>query len=418
MKKIILAPILLSTYLYAANWLMLQGTESKATHRPWGFVQLRYQDNFGNTLIKNGINKAPFSYIKPTLEDRSQLQVARARPGLRGSLDQNNKINYFLLGEIAQNGINNSLGIHTDNYLTDASITFKYLPLFIRIGRFKYAGSEEGNMARFVSPFILFSTVGDQLMLERFLDTSTPQASNSDLYIAKPSDGVGAYRDTGIQFFQSFSLNESDALTISYMLGSGSGVSNNITTKNLTHYTYLSYENILGTGKGYKQEAFKSYAWYQHGKRDLADRIRYGAGFTYFHDKLRVEAEYMKGKGMIYTGAKDINTDSSINDWRYSMRVSKENEADGYFLLTSYEVFKNIELIARYEQYNRMTNLDTEYRKFSSLTSGFSYRFKGYNRIDFNYTLNDVKAPYNTNANDILKSFGNLLSLQYTYVFK
>ena len=404
--------------LYSANWLMLQGTQSKSGHNPWGFAQLRYQDNSGDTFIKNGVNKTPFSYIKPTLTNNHELQVARARPGIRGSLDKENKINYFVLGEVAQNGVNNSLGTHTDNYLMDASITFKYLPLFIRAGRFKYAGSEEGNMARFVSPFIMFSTVGDQLMLERFLDTTSPTTPNGDLYIAKPKEGVGAYRDTGVQLFQSFPVAKNSFLTLSYMLGSGTGISSNINSHNFTHYGYLSYEDILGEGKGYRQEAFKLYGWYQDGQRDLGRRIRYGSGFTYFHNKLRLEAEYMKGKGMIYTGAKDTDTNPNTQDWQYSMLASYENEADGYYLLSTYEPMKNIELIARYDVYNRMTNINSEYRKFQTITTGLSYIFKGYDRIDFNYSIHKAKAPYNSGANEILESFGNLLSIQYTILIK
>ena len=210
---------------------MIQGIQTKLGHHPWGFLQIRGQDNNSDIVIKNGINKTPFSYIKPTLENQQEFQVARARIGLRGSLDDDNKINYFLLTEFAPNGVNNPLGIRTHNYLVDASLTFKYLPLYLRIGRFKYAGSEEGNMARFVSPFIMFSTVGDQLMMERFTETS----------IDYPSQGVGAYRDTGVQIFQSFTLNPNSLLTLSYMIGNGSGLAyKNINNANYTHYGYLS----------------------------------------------------------------------------------------------------------------------------------------------------------------------------------
>ena len=418
MKNIIVLLSFFSTFLSAANWLMLQGSESKVGHHPWGFLQLRFQDNGGEVQINNGINKTPFSYIKPTLQHQSELQVARARLGLRGSLDDANKINYFLLGEVAQNGVNNSLATHTDNYLMDASITFKHLPLYIRFGRFKYAGSEEGNMARFASPFIVFSTVGDQLMLERFLDTKTPYVSNPDLYIAKPAEGTGAYRDTGIQLFQSFKLAQASYLTLSYMLGSGTGIKNEIDFHNHTHYGYVSYENILGKGKGYKQEAFKLYAWHQDGQRDLADRIRYGLGTTYFYDKLHLEAEYMKGKGMIYTGAKDTDNNINTNNWQYSLQASKKNEADGYYLLGTYELAKQFELIARYDVYNRMTNLKNEYRQFKTLTTGISYKLKAYDRVDINYAYNKASAPHNQVADQILKSFGNLLSIQYTMVFK
>ena len=417
MIKLFLLLFMIFHTLHSANWPMLQGTESKVHHNAWGFAQVRGQNNSGDILIKNGINKTPFSYVKPTLEHQTELQLARLRLGLRGAFDDDNNINYFLLTELAPNGVNNPLDENTHNYLVDASLTFKYLPVYLRVGKFKYAGSEEGNMARFTSPFIMFSTVGDQLMLERFTKTS----------LDKPSQGVGAYRDSGAQLFQSFKLTDKESLTISYMLGNGSGVANeNVNGGNHTHYGFLAYENILGKGKGYSQESLKVYSWYQEGKRKLYDsnspelyeRIRYGLGLTYYQHKLRVEAEYMKGKGMIYTGAKDTDNTFDTEDWKYSIKASKENEADGYYILSTYEVMKDLEILARYEKYNRMTNSDTDLRKFETITTGFSYKFKGYDRIDVNYAFNRIKAPYNAGANEVLQSVGNILSIQYTIVFK
>ena len=51
MKNIIVLLSFFSTFLSAANWLMLQGSESKVGHHPWGFLQLRFQDNSGEVLI-------------------------------------------------------------------------------------------------------------------------------------------------------------------------------------------------------------------------------------------------------------------------------------------------------------------------------------------------------------------------------
>jgi hypothetical protein len=66
-----------------------------------------------------------------------------------------------------------------------------------------------------------------------------------------------------------------------------------------------------------------------------------------------------------------------------------------------------------------MTNNDALYRKFETVISGFSYIFKNYNRIDVNYAINRVSAPYNTVANSLLdETVGNLLSVQVTWVFK
>ncbi|QSZ42054.1 hypothetical protein GJV85_08000 [Sulfurimonas aquatica] len=417
MNRTFFIAILLTCYVNAADWLMLQGTQKRLGHTPWGFVQIRGEHNTGKEVIKNGINKTPFSFIKPNLEQQTEVQIARARVGLRGSLDEENKINYFILTEFAENGVNNPLGHHRDTYLTDASITFKHLPIFIRVGKFKYAGSEEGFMARFVSPFINFTTSSDQLLLERFVDNR----------LSAPTQGVGAYRDSGIQLFKTLEITEHSTLSLSYMIGNGSGMQNyNINANNFTHYGYIAYENILGKGKAYRQESLKFYTWLQDGKRklninnkdELYDRLRYGVGLTYFNHGLHIESEYVAGRGMIFNGAKDIDS-SAVNEfWVYAMNPEFENRADGYHIASTYAIFEPFEAVARYDVYNRMINSDSEYRKFESFTSGFSYRFKNYDRIDFNYAINSIKAVDNSAADDLLKSsVGNLFSIQLTMVF-
>lgn len=407
--------------LNGADWTTLQGTQKKAGHKVWGFLQIKGEYNSGDTIIDNGINKTSFSYIKPNLVNQSEVQVGRARFGLRGSVDDENKINYFLLTELAENGVNNPLGYHYDTYLTDASVTIKYFPLYIRVGKFKYSGSEEGLMARFVSPFINFTNVTNQFLLERHIYNP----DSNGLY--KPSQGVGAFRDTGIQLFQRYPLDDKSNITVSYMIGNGSGTANyNVNNNNYTNYGFLAYEKKLGKGKGYNQESFKLYTWYQEGKRllrvssqnELYNRTRYGLGFTYYHNRLRIESEYIAGSGMIVTGAKDSDSKVSRDEWKYSIAASSDNLADGYYLSTIYEPFKNIEVMAKYDVYNRETNKKSVYRKFETITTGLSYRFKNYDRIDLNYALNSIKAPHNSVANELLNgSIGNLISLQLSLVF-
>ena len=57
------------SYVYSANWLMIQGTQKATTqdHNLWGFAQLRYTHNKGDVYEINGVNKTPFSLNKPDL---------------------------------------------------------------------------------------------------------------------------------------------------------------------------------------------------------------------------------------------------------------------------------------------------------------------------------------------------------------
>jgi len=422
MLKLFFIILITITYSYATNWLMIQGTQKEGAkeHHLWGFGQLRYIKNSGEFYEKNGINKTPFSLNKPILQKQNSLILARLRAGLRGRLDSQNKINYFILSEFGENGISNPIGYRQHSYLTDLSLTLRYLPLNIRVGQFKYPGSEEGLMARFISPFIQFTTVSDQLLLERFI---TPKSLSNTTYLGTPTHSVGAYRDSGIELFDKIDINNNQSITYAYMLGVGNGMMmRNLNDSNPTHYFYMAYENVFGGGKGYNLEALKLYAWYQSGKRklydNLYDRVRYGLGFTYFDGLLRVEGEYMGGRGMIFTGAKDIDSKPKSNEWLFEIEADKESKAYGYYLSTTYKIQPKLELFARYDRYNRMTNIETKKRVFKNTTVGLSYRFKGLNRIDFNYTFADAKAPHNSNAQDVLNHVGNIARVQLTLVYK
>ena len=83
-----------------------------------------------------------------------------------------------------------------------------------------------------------------------------------------------------------------------------------------------------------------------------------------------------------------------------------------------YNVTPKIEAIARYDEYNRMQNISPKERIFKNTTIGFSYKFEGVNRIDFNYTFAKANAPYNNTAESILNNAGDIARIQLTWVYK
>lgn len=415
--------VLLSvSYVYSANWLMIQGTQKAATkdHNLWGFAQLRYTNNGGDIYEVKGFNKTPFSLNTPDLQRQETFNLSRLRVGLRGRFDDKNKINYFILTEFGENGVTNPIGYSQHSYLTDLSVTFRYLPVNIRVGQYKYPGSEEGFMARFASPFIQFTTLSSQLMLERYI---SPTSVNGTKYLGVPSHSVGAYRDSGIQLFQEINLDKTNSISYAYMYGLGAGMQmDNVNGTHPTHYLYMAYEKILGDLKGYNTESLKLYGWYQRGKRklleELYDRTRYGIGLTYYDGLLRVESEYIWGRGMIFTGAKDTSSIPSNNVWQYEIEADENNKADGYYLSTTYKVKTNIEAIARYDEYRRMQNISAKERVIKNTTIGLSYKFKGVNRIDLNYTFSKAYAPHNSTAQSILNNAGDIARIQLTWVYR
>ena len=442
-NKIVLSLVvmgILSVSVHAADWISIAGTEPSFIKKEgeiienhnntpyfWGFIQVGYQKNNGDIFIpkagpKTGLNLTPFSMLTPNLNAQSGFEVNRARLAVRGMVDKENTLNYFFMTEFGEDGITKPAGHASNNYLTDASITYRGIPYFnIRVGQFKYPGSEEGLRAVFASSYRNFSTAGSQLLLERFLPNHA-QEIKSNIFQAIPKQSVGAYRDRGIELFHTAKLTDKTTFTWAGMIGSGTGMSSSNASDTPTYYAYLATEYLFGKGKGYYIQSLKGFAWYQNGKRLLNNtnytRERYGIGLNYFHNGLRVGAEYIKAKGMIYNGAKDVDHDPFGVNWEYQIAADKNNEADGgYINLAYFFVPKKWEAMIRYDYLNRLSNSVTGQRKFKTTTLGISYHFKGPTRIDVNYAFRDADAPNNNKAQKVLENIGNLLSLQATLKF-
>ncbi|MFC2074357.1 hypothetical protein ACFLR3_03805 [Campylobacterota bacterium] len=426
--------------LIASDWLMLQGTEPAMftkngqkvkntikTPQFWGFAQLKYEKNYSDTIEVSGVDKSAFAYVAPDLKRQKQFQVYRARLGLRGTLDDENKINYFTLTEFGKNGISEPMGYSQDTYVTDASISLRYIPYAnIRFGLFKYPGSEEGLQARFASPFIQFTQMSNSLLLEKSFKTEKNIANTDGSYQGEPSRSVGAFRDTGIELFDRVKIDNKWALSYALMVGNGSGLEwNNENEGEYTGYAYLAAEHDFGKGKGYYHEDLKTYIWYQEGKRalyannqtELYDRIRYGAGVRYYKKGLRLEAEYTAAQGMIVAGVVDQDPLANQEKWYGVVEAGDENRAYGYYLSSIYEFYPNVEAMIRYDELNNLTNSELKERVFETTTVGISYRFKGATRIDLNYLFREGKAPGNEAAQNVLHSLDDVLILQFTYKF-
>ena len=440
----LLSASVLSMGVHAADWLSIAGTQPSfvkkdgkkvANHnnKPhfWGFIQAGYQKDYGTTFYKGVKNLTPFVMIAPTLDHQSGFEINRARLALRGMVDKNNQIDYFFMTEFGEDGVTQPAGHPTHNYLTDASITYNGIPyVHVRAGQFKYPGSEEGMRAVFASEYRNFSTVENQLLLERFLPNNATvgkDANGNITYTGATKQSVGAFRDRGVELFNTTHIRKNITLSVAGMVGNGTGMSSQNASGKMTYYGYLASEYLFGKGKGYYTQSVKAYGWYQNGKRRLHninyDRERYGAGVDYFHNGLRVDVEYIKAKGMIYNGAKDTPPASSLgftHDWQYQIAAESKNEADGGIVSVQYYVLpKKVELLARYDYLNRLTNSVKDERDFKTTTVGMSYHFKGPNRIDVNYAFRDLTAPGSSNPKvaKVLDHMGNLLSIQGTIKF-
>ncbi|WP_024852111.1 porin [Hydrogenovibrio kuenenii] len=422
LKKVLPIAILAataSTSVQAANWLMLQGTEP-ANQAPrakvWGFLQLDYQST-DDTKLKAGPYKgksAAFNQVAPQLSSPSSFNVKRARIGVRGNnfpLDP--KVNYFLLTEFGNNGITTG-GKASQGQLTDASVTLNHIPgARIRVGLFKTPGSEKAMQGIGVYNYVNFTSVVDRLLLERSFTNSTGDTTRSQ--------PVSAFRDTGVEVFDSFNLKGWDT-SYAVMMGNGNGLAMTDNNKSKDTYLYLSTEKVFGASKGPRRHGLKFYAWSQNGKRTInisgvatdKDRSRSGLGTTYFDGKYRMTAEYITAKGMIYGGTKGAGLPAD----GASFSVQTDEEANGYYVDLGYRVKPNIELNARYDFLDSGTKVAANERKFTNTTLGAQYFFNKKTTLMADYEIRKIEAPAgNATVKSILDSLDNRLALQLRVVF-
>lgn len=438
---------------HAANWLMLQGTEPPAASdrvKIWGFIQPEYQATDGS-LLEAGPwqdQDAQFNLIGPDLDTSETFNIRRARIGARGTgfpLDSN--VNYFFLAEFGNNGITRPGGGTGSGKLTDASVTFNHINgARVRVGQFKYPGSEEGLQAIHVFDYINFTNVTNQMMLERFFDydgTGTtvipgapPTFINSGNANA-PNGSVGAFRDVGAQVFDTFKRGDWEH-SYAVMYGNGNGIARGDNNDEKDLHLYWSSELVFG-GKGGRREGWKLYAWHQEGKRtvtleggdadptndvtDEFERERYGVGSTYRKGKYRAGFEYIVADGMIFNGTDGgavVGSASNNGATIASFNVVPEGEADGWYVDFGYKVAPKWELDARYDVLNRLTDSDSGERSFETLTLGAQYFFNKKTRLIMNYEFRDLEAPNlasTANPNLIGDSMDDRLSLQILAVF-
>ncbi len=437
--------------IQAADWLSLQGTEpagSSARARIWGFIQPQYVDMDG-TSIKAGPwqgQDAIFNVIRPDNDSESGFLLRRARLGVRGTgfpLDSN--VNYFLLAEFGNNGVTRSSDGSVK--LTDASVTLNHFKKYtrLRLGQFKTPGSEDGLQAIHVHNYNNFSLVADQLLLERFRDTDGVAACNAAAtpeYLALCSKGnglngsVGAYRDIGLQLFNTFTLNKGSGkypweLSYAFMVGNGNGIDRGDNDDNRELYYYLSVGQIFG-GKGARREDWKLYAWYQDGEREIFDsttnsirdfdRTRWGLGGTLRWKKFRAYAEYISADGMIANGTDGGAVPGSLNNAgtvTATANTLTDNEADGWYIDFGYKVLPNLELDVRYDELDRGTeNAAGLERDFTRWTIGAQYFFNKKSRFTLNYEFRDIDAPGgNATAKSVVNSIDDVLSAQVLIIF-
>ena len=410
---------------------MLQGTEPEGSApraKVWGFIQAQYQKDYSDECTVGcgggATGYVPPKLIGPNLDDQEAFNVNRARIGVRGTgfpLDSN--VNYFILAEFGNNGITHG---SDGKILTDASITLNHIEgARIRAGLFKTPGFEEGLQAIHVFDYINFTSVGNQLMLERHptegdVNQGATQTPNADMN--QYSRSVGAFRDVGVQIFDTFG-DEQFEWSYALMYGNGNGLNYSDNDSNKDTYAYLAAEWIYG-GKGPRREGLKIFAWHQDGKRtnindktQEQDRTRSGLGFKYLKKPFRVSAEYLTGEGMIFMGQHRPG-----NGPGSAAGIFNNEEADGYYIDLGYYIpGTNWEIDLRYDTYTRGENhpaniTGNEESRFDTITIGTQYHFNRKTRVNIEYADRDFEsdnAIVDANQDGVSGRF----AVQLTHIF-
>ncbi len=423
---------------FGANWLQLQGTEPQGAEqlaKVWGFVQVQYQDDKSDPNPAGGY--IPPKLIAPDWDSQSAFNVNRARIGVRGvamPLDQ--KINYFLLLEMGNNGITEPGGSFAK--MTDASATFNYLKgARVRAGLFKYPGAEEGLQAIHVFDYINFTWVTGQMLLERFPNRNyTPNIPPQQIPPEVPFNGfekgVGAFRDVGVQIFDWFDVGKDWEISYAAMIGNGNGLNFSDNDDNKDLYFYGAAEKVFA-GAGPRRQGFKIFVWSQNGKRtaDLTndgtynpeeyDRDRWGFGAKYLRKGIRVTAEYMHGKGMIWQAPH--NPSFGIGPGQGNPNAPGNGayaKGKGYYVEGGYRFpGTKWELDLRYDRYNRLDGNRFEI-DFKRTTAGVQYFFNPRVRVAFNYEFRSANAPeFGSGAgpNGNVDGIDNRIGIQLTAIW-
>jgi len=403
--------LLSTTNAFGANWLKIQGTEPAGAERlakVWGFIQAQYQTDQSDPNPAGGY--IPPKLIAPDWESQSAFNVNRARIGVRGvAMPLDPKINYFVLMEMGNNAITEP----GDSFvkMTDASVTFNHFKgARIRAGLFKVPGHEEGLNAIHVFDYINFTWVSGQMMLERFPNRNyspniPPQTLPPEVPLNGFDQGVGAYRDVGVQVFDWFKVGKDWEVSYAAMIGNGNGLNFSDNNDNKSYYLYASGEKIFG-GAGPRRQGLKLFAWYQDGERnaDLTndgifnpedyDRERYGIGAKYLRNGIRFTAEYLKGKGMIWQAPQNPSWGIGPGQGNPTRPGNGSSaKAQGWYVEGGYR-FKGTpwELDLRYDVYNRLDG-DLLQIDFDRTTIGVQYFFNPRVRAAFNYEIRNADAP-------------------------
>lgn len=410
----------------ATNWLQVQGNEAPAAPaaRFSGFLQPTYTyidaapiAGLQGAMAANNGKYTVLNLNWPQLRSASQFQFARAVANVRGSLTDN--INYVVAGDAGQNGVT----YYQDAVLTDASLTFNYIPgARIRAGLFKVPTSEEALQIVNTSFPYAYNSNAVLYLLVGLPTVASGPVNPSGTTPANLAGGFSGFRDWGVQVYDWFNRGP---LEFSYaaMVSNGGPIENMQDSDGNKDVTLrLQVSDIFGGG-GPNREDFSVFAWRQDGKRRFGgqdfDQLREGYGFKYLRGDYRVSGEYIRAAGMIVGG----QTPPFFGN---PFAVGVNEQANGWYLEGGWRYLPKWELDLRYDYLDFMTQNAANEREFATTTLGLQYFINKSTRALLNYEWRRMKVSNPnaiaagaalTNAEAIANNLGNRITAQLTWSF-
>ncbi|MDD2915132.1 MAG: porin [Gallionella sp.] len=410
----------------ASNWLGLQGNEAPDApmFRVFGFVQPTYtyidakpiSGLQGASAAHNGKYTA-LNLNWPNLEHPHQFQILRAGLGARGKLSD--EINYFLALDAGQNGTT----YYHDVMLTDASLTFNFIPSArIRAGLFKLPTGEEAMQAVNTSSPYIYNSNAVLYMLVGLPVQSNGAVSATSVSSANLSSGFSGYRDWGVQVYDWFNRGQWE-YSYAAMVSNGDAINHprdSDSRKDLTLRFQASY--LLG-GKGPNREDVSAFVWRQKGARLFGTQhygmVREGAGLKYLQGKYHASAEYLRADGMMVGG----QTPPFVGQ---PFAVGVNEKASGWYVEGGWRFMPQWEVDLRYDYLDFLTQNLANEREFDTVTLGVQYFVTPAIRTIVNYEWRSMKVTnpaaspagaLRNNAQTIAGNLGDRASVQLTWSF-
>ncbi|OIQ67328.1 hypothetical protein GALL_510940 [mine drainage metagenome] len=288
----------------------------------------------------------------------------------------------------------------------------------------------------------LFPTVIGQLMQPNFYNSGRTYPFNPATggYLVPSSDlsSGNGFRYPGVEAFDWFRVKRNIELSYGAMVGQYGNQLESDSANGPIFAGRVQLSYLYGGGGSLFRNDLTGFAWYQQARPQLngarSTMKREGFGATYRRGYMEaggksLKVEYMQGSGNIMAPAV-FNQSPALLPAQYQTTFypGSENKASGYYFTAGLFVTDKIELNARYDYYDRLSNIPSQERIFKNTGVGVQYHFSPLTRVVADYFVRKIDipnpnaigapgSPQLTLAKNIANSIGNEFDIYAIFAF-